>query len=255
MYQNRVLTLILGLAVWLTAACTFVVEEDMTEPTRLQKDGWTELVKLTAGNSDRKGGLQCDFPLGGPHTVQFSVRGTSDAGVGPNPIALVRWKVGNVVTRLMTVTNGATISGVAQAIEVLVYDDTRVVTGFDYTVSINVVPGTRPTTASPPVYLPSTTVGAPGKFVVAAAGTATIEIPQDSGITAVYVTAYPATPAVLDEGDLAVSQQLSVGPDTLKKYDPRFVGWVPVASSADQLVLHNTSADSILFGVTFGVDG
>jgi hypothetical protein len=74
-------------------------------------------------------------------------------------------------------------------------------------------------------------------------------------VTSVFVTAYPAAPAVLTEADLSVAQMILPLAQKLKEYDPRPVGWCPVASEANFIRLINNSAAGILFGVAFGIDG
>ncbi len=225
--------------------------------------GWSASSKLTAGLPGIGPHLQVQFKDGkgvlkaGQYSVQFDVK---SAGTDvPNPIAEVIWKTqGNPVRRLISVVDGTTISGLAEAIAVNVSDNSEAITGFVYEVTILVTPGARASNVVPPMYVPIQSAGYPGRYVVPSGLSRTVPIPQNAGITSVHITASSLTspPILLTEATCWVTLNTASGGGTiLKQYDPRFVDWVPVPPSASSLVLQNASAQSIIYGVAFGVDG
>lgn len=223
-------------------------------------DGWSSSGTLTAGDTDSAVQLQANFDTPGAYTVQFSVSEYDPATDFPLPIAEVIWSVeGNYVRRVISVSNGISISGVGQGVKVVVRDGAfPTAPANDYVVGIQVAPGTRPAEQQPPSFAPlcagTDAVLRPGVLLVAAGAIITVPIPQNIGAISLYTTAGSTTPVILTEADIQIHQGYTGGVG-VKSYDPRIAQWVPLAPMATELVFYNLSAVTVLFSLTFGIDG
>lgn len=232
--------------------------------------GWSKTVDLISGNVDLNGTLQANFDEAGAYTVQFTVDNIVDLFGAPgiiNPKADITWTVeGNPVRRTVSIANGTTVSGVGQACKVEVYDEPLTAGGgsaYGYQVGITVAPGTRAATQSQPQLIPDLgMVGTIGSLLVAAGTQSTIAIPQDVGAISVYITATArkaGTLVAITDTDIAVRHINALAVQDDKSYNPIRTGWVPIASTSNQIVLENGfgigSGNDILFGITFGIDG
>jgi hypothetical protein len=210
--------LVLALALFVFSACTIETQADASGgnnhaeanamsdelPTTI-KTGWSKSGTLTSLDQTVKQFMQVDFPEPGQYTVQFTV------GSVPRPNSLFRqrakavvtWSVGNSVSRQISLYDGASISGVGQAVKVVMTDDSvRVAGGPDvnqpYDVSCQVARGTRPSQNQPPTY--QFEVETPG------ATATTVAIPQGIGAISTYIqgasdlTGLTVTIDVLDAG-------------------------------------------------------
>jgi hypothetical protein len=101
--------------------------------------------------------LQIDNLEAGEYSLQFQVIEPPIDGLGHATYAIIRWKVqGQQIQRIISVSSGAVIGGVAQAVDVYLLDQSdRSNTGFRFGVNAILVPG------SPIVTLVG---GAPGFF-------------------------------------------------------------------------------------------
>ncbi len=236
--------------------CTLVVEEDnMREASA--KHGpicWSKSGKMRAGGT-QKLTMQTKDLIPGPHTIQFTV--LADGNTPPNPEAKISWKVaGQNVERRISIFDGASISGVCEGATIFLEDNSEAITGFDYTVTATIAPGTRAANAAPPVLYPIQATGYPGRFVVASGIPRVIPIDENAGITTVNITASAlAAPAVLTEANVAAQLRDNPAATVLKQWDPRLTGWVPLCPGADELVLVNNFGANVIFGVVFGIDG
>lgn len=218
--------------------------------------GWSQSGKLTTGDKNRSVSLQANFTTSQDYTVEF--------GLEPNPLsndpifaeALIQWSVeGATISRRVTVSNGTSVTGVGQAVHVVVKDNTSNVAGIgapnavEYGITIQVAPGTRGTDKQPP-----TLIASPSEYTVAPGGFTAVNIPQDAGAKSVFVTAWSGT--VMAEGKVQVDHIISN--TSFKTYDPRQYDWVPLTPGATQIGLTNNIAPggaNIFFSVTFGIDG
>jgi hypothetical protein len=232
------------------SACGACEEEtSMSSPKR----GWSQAGKLLTGVEGAVS-LQANFKDPGSYTVQF--------GVVPPPIAapafgifdcsaVVEWSVeGNTIRRRVSVGNGTSISGQGQAVAVRVSDQSSGAFGAnEYTVSIQVAPGTRPSVNKPPTLRGYQTV-----VTVGGGATSVLDIPQDAGVISVETDV-----SVLVVGSLPVQAlvlQVNGAGQILNQYDPTIVtGFVPVAPNATQVELVNLSANNYRLQFTFGIDG
>jgi hypothetical protein len=214
--------------------------------------------------------LQCPFPEPGNYTVQFYLKLPAVLTGIINPVATITWSLGgNRVTRIMSVYDGASITGIAESVDVRVSDQTLpgIFSGAaqQYSVSIMVAKGTRASTFQPPTYASyivdqETPPVAHLGFVPVLAGTSSnpVNIPQNAGVISMFVTgngaSYVSGAVELKNGDLLVIEQDCLG-NSLNIYDPIGPRWVPINPQGYDLLFQNKSAINALFGVTWGIDG
>ncbi len=196
----------------------------------------------------------------GLYSVQFNIDTSRIADPQyrkVNPVATVRWSVeGNTVQRKLSVVNGTTITGVCDAIEVIVTDETDDIVGpvppgtvWDYDVTITMVPYPRPSSAAPPILrgnvIPISLAGG--------APAATVPVPDDAGVNAVMLLT-----SSTGGGIPSASQQHGTLPDIVATWTPEGAGrFVPLLPQAGRISLSNLGppASSVDFTVLFGVDG
>lgn len=196
----------------------------------------------------------------GLYSVQFNVDTSKIADPKykkVNPVATVRWSVeGNTIQRRLSVVNGTTVTGVCDAVEVVIVDETDDVVGpvppgtaLDYDVTISVVPYPRPSSGSPPILrgnvIPITVAGG--------AGPVAVPVPDDAGVNSVMVLTAASVGAIP-----TVSQQHGTLPDTFATWTPEGAGrFVPLLPQAGRISLDNLGAPAttVDFTVLFGIDG
>lgn len=250
-------------------AMEFMSEINPGLPTvGVKKQGWSASGTLvgqekwpTNDTGNREVSLQVDFPQAGAYTVQFNL--TPKLPLTNHPVvaeASLLWSVeGNLVQRKVTVGNGTSISGVGQAVKVVVKDRTPA-TGpqesQEYVVGISVAPGTR---ANPLV--PATIINPTQKRVtVPAAGSVDIAIPQGAGVSSVYIgiTSGAGGAPIPDHSVRCILE--ASGGTTESVFTPADAGgntsWVPVSGGSTTLRIINTNAGFALdASPVFGVDG
>lgn len=195
----------------------------------------------------------------GLYTVQFNVDTSmiqNPTYKKVNPVATVRWSVeGNTIQRKLSVVNGTSLTGVCDAVEVIVADETDDIIGpvppgtaLDYDVTITIVPYPRPSSASPPI-LRGTTIPV---TVLGGAGPVPVPVPNDAGVNAVMVMALST-----GGGIPVASQQHGTLPDVVGSWTPTEPRFVPLLPQAGRISLDNIGppASSVDFTVVFGVDG
>lgn len=210
--------------------------------------------------------------VAGTYTVQFSVvsNGQIPDYVFPTvTYAEILWAIGGVtIRRVVSVSNGRSVTGVGAGCIVNVWDATTVQPGIDpvpqYTVAASVSPGVRASTSAPPVYYPLLG-GTPGvvppspSVFLAASKSITVPVPQNGGIVSVMVTAMamsssdPPEP-VTTPPNVTVNQ----GPTGSAKYYQATVypEFVPLDSSIQYINVANRDSNAPAWiSVTFGVDG
>lgn len=223
--------------------------------------GWSQSGKLTTGNPNTKISMQVQFPVCDSYTVQFGIIPPQRQGTPPTDfqpvldvIADLTWSVkGNFVTRRVSVGNGMSISGVAEAVKVDVKDITAspLSLGFDYIASIQVSPGTRPSQGQPP-----TLKATPFVFAIPAGSSQTIAIPTEAG--AISVETSVATNLAGVSPDVEVDQCIFEFPAlVLKSYNALVEsGFVALAPSATGITVRNKDVtNAVNVALTFGIDG
>ncbi len=269
----KYLFLVLGLLI--LNGCTLPVEDDMGKNSYGDSGGWSGTGEMHNNGTSANAHLQVNFlekdtnrNPSKNYTVQFSVGPTKNASkaarpVPVNPVAEIKWSVeGNDVRRLVSVTNGLSLTGVGEAIKVSVLDQSfpfldpiapHAVLNVTYDVDITVAPGSRASVNQPPTFSVMNTADGTFEFDVLAAGTQIIQIPQDAGVISSYVTVTDVTNIPIAEGGTKIVLTDVFG-NGLREYDPR-AGWVPVVAGANLLLLKNHAATTQRYSVTFGIDG
>jgi hypothetical protein len=222
------------------------------------KHGWGQGGILIAGNTDRQVGMACEFPqdYATSYTIQFR---TSVPGGGTvNPEALVTWSCeGQFVSRRLSIGNGASITGVGQAVTVKMIDNTPAnlvtIPPVQYNVSAQVAPGFRGASELPPTLSAKNDASA-FRFRVVGIGSVDIPIPADAGVNQVFITVVnDATGPVPDGTGYAIVLN---GATAEKEWDvQRLPVWVPINPGATALRLSVTTAVTLVFTVSFGVEG
>lgn len=226
------------------------------------KEGWQQSGNIRVRNSSDRVTLQANFKKAGYYTVQFSITPNFSPlaeGIDVAAIAEITWSVeGQTIRREVAVYSGATISGPGQGIKVVVRDNspTAVFPALDYTVSIQVTPGTRANIQQPPI-LPGTNTGV---VLVGPGASASIDIPQGAGIVSVMnPVAIPPGPVAIPLTTFTALIRIFSNAVILASYHPlQTLGFVPIPPGAITVTLANLSLDPLLFlewQPLFGVDG
>jgi hypothetical protein len=226
-------------------------EDDMRISS--QGGGWSASGSLFTMDVDKTVHFQADFPDSGPYTLQFSIIVPPGFVGDASAVAEIDWKVeGNWVHRTISVSNGASISGTAEACKVLLRDADQ--SGFanqEYQVSVQLAMGTRGNNQQPPILTRE------GVVPVPALGIVDIDVPQGVGVIATWVNVWNAVgidPAFL-AGSTWVTERVGTGFATAKIYDPLSPRWVPIAPGTVRLGLQNLNGTIAYFQVIFGIDG
>lgn len=263
---------IIWLIAFFTAACTYehnfypVEEDNSVMTTKRTKDGWQAAGQLSQQDSTKQFSLQADFPESGSYTVEFSIEQalTSTAPRGQLrglTYAEIVWSVeGNDVRRTVAVYNGLSVTGVAQAVKITLYDASTTGAGRLYNASMVVAKGTRASTENPPIYEVGPNAASPlgPIWVVAAGATQDVPVPLNIGVKSVgIVVANQSLTPIPDQG---VQVEQRNGGGIRKYYDPRQVYWVPLSPGVDTIRLRNNlpgpdPADRVVFAISWGVDG
>jgi len=227
---------------------------DTTHP-KVQGGGKSVVGELVSGNVDGIVGMQYTFPKAGTYTVQFSMVPIQTVGNAPNrATAEVLWMVdGNTIRREITVVPGASISGVAEGVQVNIRDSSTDFgaggLGKRYRVSASVAPGVRASTTLPPRRLGTV------EFVSVAAGASTSQnIPPDAGIVS-FLVLVNGTAAALA---LVEVRQFSgvVGPIVDQNMQAfAGMGFIPLFPGVDKVTVTNNGATGIIVQLIWGVDG
>lgn len=180
-------------------------------------------------------------------------------------VAIVSWKVEGVqVKRVLDVSNGVSISGTAQSVDVQVQDVTYSVAGTGaqaYTVSATVTRGVRASTSLPPVlYSSNLSIPGGGGGIVLPIGNidGTLELLAfpDAGIVSMEVVAVQTAPADnLPPADFWVSQYN--GLSLVKTYAPLQISdFVKVVPGTTRVQLReNTAGTTVNATLSWGIDG
>jgi hypothetical protein len=207
----------------------------------------TKAVTLQTGQMEQEGYAYV--------TVKFGVQAPVN-GLGYAANATITFMVnGNPIRRVVSVGNGVEISGPADAVIVQVNDLTPA--SFDnpgqpYSVTIQVAPGTRSSSAQPLLN------DVNGTYNILSGALEVIQIPANSGVIGVWVAAFSETAGVTDP-NVAVSMQPSAISATqifeFALTDPTPV-YVPIAPGASTLIAANRDATHVAsFSVLWVIDG
>jgi hypothetical protein len=208
----------------------------------------------------------------GYYTVQFGL--IPPAGTAFDTTATITFKVnGQQVVRQVSVGQGTTISGMCEAIDVLVQDTSSlaaITANVQYEVTISVIKGTRASALSQPMLKGIATGrqgsaaalnnGGIGAQTVAAGTSIVYAVPQNVGVVLVEVSGIDTTTPDPAKVNLLVQQFTDLTALTLiKEYmigipqEPRLIPLAPNASFVN--VINNSAADSARVSVNWGIDG
>lgn len=235
------------------------------------KHQWS--VNGVINSLDAKVLLQCNInPTPQYCTVQIAADLTNAYLLTPGPQiagicpidARITWSTsGNRATRIISVCNGATISGLAETVQVEIYP--RVILagstwpgpGQSLPVSIQVAPGVRPNSNQPPTWQ-SDSIEVPA----AAPGYINVVVPPSAGVISALVKVWSLA-GVFPLADAEVALYGSqVGPAFIpvRSWNPaQEDDWVPIFGSCDFLRLYNhdtlTAGNSLYYSVIWGIEG
>lgn len=210
------------------------------------RTGWAVSGSLLTGNTSNTVSLQANFGKASIFTVQVDVT-TPDSGAVPQ--VTISYTVNGVpVSRTIDVAAGASISGVAEAVRVLVTDNTptpMMTAGNTYPVTITIGTYPRPGGSYP------TVTGKYNTAVTSGGGQLTTRVP--AGAQGVYVFAWPETGTTID---LEITQATSVGPlfkalQTVGIPDQP----IPLVAGAKFVNVINNGSTNVDVTVIFSVDG
>lgn len=214
--------------------------------------GWSSSVGLITGQSS-PASIQANFPDAEYKTIQFGVvppdDGKSTSSVF-DATAFISWSVeGNTVTRLISIGNGVSISAPAQAYNITITDKTpnlggTQVLGKPYSITVNITPGSRPNSITPPIFKPVARA-----IVLAPAGSTAQFIP--AGAVAVMITAYDAV--AFTNGNVTIDQ-ITAGNALFMEYSA-LNQFMPLAGNAQQIRVTNQGANNVNVAFIFAIDG
>ena len=198
----------------------------------------------------------------GTYTLQLSFVGVEPDSSGnpfiPTAQAIVNWKIeGQQQRRVISIISGASISGVATGVDVQIVDiplGGSATDGKTYKVQATLSRGVRGNTQQPP-----TLTGVPIQSAAPSANV-TFEVPQDSGVTSVFVmvasggggTPPEVTDLIVDATDISLPSPAVLG----TWYPLITVGWVPLPPGSQRVVIFNQGPDETAFvQAIWGIDG
>lgn len=241
---------------FLGAGCTIQQSnengEDDMGPTQ-GKIGWSQSGALIAGIPNVSVvSIQANFPEAANYTCQFRLGGNLTS---KKTQAEITWVVeGTPIRRLVTVADGVSVQGAAQAVsvrvtDVSVLDALPAVKGQAYNVYINVTKGTRGSTSNPPTFTPE------NLLQLVPLTSHTYIVPQSAGIISVAFQLYNILNGPVAGGDIAVQCFDDAG-NNLATFDPTLYFWQPFPAGCTQItVTNNAAGKSYYVKPIYGIDG
>lgn len=215
----------------------------------------SRLTDLPQGNSIPN--LQQTNLEPGEYTLQFEAYPPND-GFGFSAFAIVNWKTrGQTVTRKVSIFSGAAITGVCDAVDVQIVDDSDINSGalapLPYKVGASLSRGSRAN-----IMQPATLFTNPRAVSIAAGLATTFFVPQGAGVVSAMVlvagelgqegTNSLAVKAYGNDNALAVNTQgwypILQNP-----------GWVPLTPRTNIIIVQNGDTIPINAQVVWGVEG
>lgn len=242
------------------------------------KTGWSAVGTLTTRtdanpNPDGAVHLQVDFGEKNSeyYTLQFSILPPPFVGeesIGIKGKAELLWTVeGNFIRRVVSVSNGQSISGLGQAVSIKITDDSfnpNDNPAVQYGVSVQVTRGTRPAygNSQPPLFsvmegIYQAQIGPPNPdapVTVAAGSDLAIAVPPDCGINCFLLMIKVDGVAGIDDESVRV-EQTSAGIIMAETSLRMANDWQPLMPGATTIVITNSSASDIIVTPLFGVEG
>ena len=227
-------------------------------------EGWAGTAYMTTQSGAKQPGLQRNNLAGaGLYTVQFGVTRPVLAGSDGvfAAIAIVNWMVaGTPVTRKVSVTDGKSISGVCEGVNVFCFDVTPDTEGLTaaapYQIGMTVAKGSRPAQGQPPT-LSLFNQQFQGANGIAIGGSETVKIPQNAGVISVEIVA-ASDGSGNPDSNLLIQHVSASGANIYKSYKigGEYPGFIPVADDATEIIITNVdNANGVYVSVTWGIDG
>jgi hypothetical protein len=217
-------------------------------------------VDMFMGQSGAQNALNLTLDEAAQSTVQFGIIQTPTAQADngpPNVRALIQFSTSGVqIQRMVTIGQGTSITGSSEAVLVTLYDETDPIISDDsmdieYKVTTAAVPGSRPSTSSPPTLIPLISEAAysnppaslnppiggvydlePGQFVA-------VQVPPNVGVQSVAIT--PGTSGASNEvGTDIVALQFNAASTYSKRYVvDAALGFVTLAPGVTEVQIAN----------------
>ena len=207
---------------------------------------------VTGGAANISGGAEFEMPT--VFTVQLDVVNPLTAAFA---IANIIWTLNGVtMVRKIDVAAGASISGMAESVRVIVTDETDIAIypqGVPYSVSFNIADKPRATTAVPPIY-----TALSYETINATDSTDNIAVPSGANGIAIFGANSDGTTPQLT---LTQYGTLTGGGEEPLTGNPLFVTgvtlgqYVPLVAGAGYIVVENTGAKNATINVEFSIDG
>jgi hypothetical protein len=220
----------------------------------INRGGFSQAGKLDPTDPNSHFGFACQFKTAQVSTVQFSIL---EPPIPPNATATVKFRVrGNTITRVISVSDGVQISGVADAIDVDVVDETAVVYGgslpiniMPYSIFVAAAPGTRPFNSAPPSLREF-----PSPLTIVSGATVAVPVPSGKGISSALIQW--TTVSVIPNASCLVAMfaaATGIGFYRPSQVDPSYQPLVP---GTDVLRITNDDpANTMFVSVVWGIDG
>lgn len=216
----------------------------------------TNAIGSFAGNAEQN--LQVTNLDPGEYTVQFNPELPGD-GNGFSAYAFINWKVaGQMQPRIISIFQGASISGVCDAVDIRILDQSGDNAGAPrsnngYKIIATLSKGTRPTIMQPPVLVTART-----QTVAAAGSVHDFSVPQNAGVISVLITAVTGSGAHIDDEDwFAIARDPSA--TLLGEWYPAKTGAaflpLPPGTSTVRVVNNNSGGQSIDVTLQWGIEG
>ncbi len=239
----------------------FHTGDELPPATRLPVINSKSAAGAIRFQSDDTLSLQGEFNELGMYTAMFWLDKENHTGVvSAQPIvceATIRWMVaGNTITRTIMVTDGVSISGLAESVTITVRDRTvrsAPPQNAPYFVSILVAKGVRPADPNPPVLQSDENTAVGGPVSIGVGATASFTIPPKCGVKSVRGYVWGLAGVALSNNSVLIRQFAPGAADTIGgNYTD---GWIPLATSSDVIFVDNNSGQIVNVVILYGIDG
>jgi hypothetical protein len=231
----------------------FLSGEDEQPDWMHRQSGWAQSGPLYTGQSNSIVKLMVErFDRASVYTVQLGLNVLDGDGQPVQAQAEVVWSInGTPIRRVVSISQGCSITGVTESARVTVYDVTPQVDGstvYEYFALINVAPGPRAATTLPPFLRvwPSTQQ-------LLASGTTAVQVPDNAGVIgfrlSVFAQGNAGALVVMTDNLGTVYDQYNVAPGQNNIF-------VPIAPGATVVTItNNDTANPINISGQWAVDG
>lgn len=215
------------------------------------------LSTLIAGNTNPVNNIDISDLVPGTYTLQFSVISIAPSPnvkiqIPPIVHAIITWKIeGQQQRRLVSVVSGASISGVAQGVDVKIIDDSDEDIGYTYQVQVTLSKGLRANTQQPPQL-------SRGRFVsINPTDQFKFSVPQDAGVISTFLYVDRGSFGTVADTDVEIRMLDAVG-NIVANINPAPNGtqWIPLVPGTTEVSIVNFDATTGIFAnLIWGIDG